>query len=206
MIIKLPVRTGLYDYPHKIGIQYWEYSNNRIIKKLLGQDFLLKDTLFYNIIQTSTDISSSPIPTFQISERNAFPDPGLSVLVIGMKMWFTQQKRRFMGQTSSLLNFILKEKSNRKLLVTAGIATLLQFTVFKFLYPYPDFFSDSYSYIYAASANLDINIWPIGYSKFLYIFHELTHSSLALVAFQYFFLEISCLFLFFTILYLYISL
>lgn len=81
---------------------------------------------------------------------------------------------------------------------TALIGMVIQFIAFKFLYPFPDFFSDSYSYIYAAYAHLDVNIWPIGYSKFLAAFHELTHSDTALVGFQYFFLEISALYFYFT--------
>ncbi|MDR3713320.1 MAG: hypothetical protein P4L51_10925 [Puia sp.] len=103
----------------------------------------------------------------------------------------------------SFIHFILFEKKNRSYLLVAGAATVVQFIVFKLLYPYPDFFSDSWSYISAASANLDINIWPIGYSKFLMAFHSLTHSDIAVVAFQYFFLEFSTLYLFFTLLYFY---
>jgi hypothetical protein len=93
--------------------------------------------------------------------------------------------------------------SNRNLLGLAVIITLVQFIIFKLLYPFPDFFSDSYSYIRAASAHLDISIWPIGYSKFLAAFHAITHSDTALIAFQYFFLEIAAMYFFFTILYLY---
>src|SRR6266567_1792206 len=59
-----------------------------------------------------------------------------------------------------------------------------QFIVFKLLYPFPDFFSDSYSYLFAAYAHLDTNIWPIGYSKFLSLFHYFTHSAIALNFFQ----------------------
>jgi len=80
---------------------------------------------------------------------------------------------------------------------------LLQFIGFKILYPFPDFFSDSYSYIEAAYLHLDVNIWPIGYSKFLMIFHWLTHSATALNFFQYFFLEISALYFYHTIVYFY---
>jgi len=78
---------------------------------------------------------------------------------------------------------------------------ILQFIVFKFLYPYPDFLSDSYSYIAAAYRHLDVNIWPIGYSKFLLIFHWFTHSSIALNFFQYIFLEIASLYFYHTVIY-----
>ena len=80
---------------------------------------------------------------------------------------------------------------------------ILQFIVFKLLYPFPDFFSDSYSYIFAAYAHLDVNIWPIGYSRFLSLFHWFTHSGTALVAFQYLFFSISGLYFYHTIVYFY---
>ena len=101
------------------------------------------------------------------------------------------------------INFIIKEPQNKRYLLIALAGTTVEFIIFKLLYPFADFFSDSYSYIYAAQANLDINIWPIGYSKFLRIFHFITHSDTALVGFQYFFLELSCLYFFFTALWFY---
>jgi len=97
----------------------------------------------------------------------------------------------------------MNNKSNRIYLLIALLGTLVQWIIFKILYPYPDFFSDSYSYIYGAYAKLDINIWPIGYSKFLLAFHHLTHSDTALVSFQYFFFELSALYFFFTIQYVF---
>lgn len=102
---------------------------------------------------------------------------------------------------TSLWNFIISDKRNRKLLRIALGGLILQFIIFKLLYPFPDFFSDSYSYLFAAYAHLDVSIWPIGYSKFLLLFHSLTHSGTALVAFQYLFLEVACLYFFYTILY-----
>jgi len=78
---------------------------------------------------------------------------------------------------------------------------LVQFIIFKVLYPFPDFFSDSYSYIDAAYRHLDVNIWPIGYSKFLLLFHWFTRSATALNLFQYLFLEVSCLYFYHTIVY-----
>jgi len=101
----------------------------------------------------------------------------------------------------SIIQFIWNEKTNRQYLWVALGGTLAQFIIFKFLYPFPDFFSDSYSYLFAAYAHLDVSIWPIGYSKFLAAFHHLTSSDLALVAFQYFFLELAALYFYFTILY-----
>ncbi len=93
------------------------------------------------------------------------------------------------------------EKRNRDFLWIALTGTVVQFAVFKLLYPFADFFGDSYSYIYAAAARLEINIWPIGYSWFLRAVHAMTHSDTILVALQYFFLESAALFFFFTFLY-----
>jgi hypothetical protein len=101
------------------------------------------------------------------------------------------------------IDFIIKTPVNKRYLLIALLGIVIEFVVFKLLYPFADFFSDSYYYIYGAAANLNINIWPIGYSKFLRLFHFLTHSDTALVAFQYFFLELTCLYFFFSILYLY---
>ncbi len=105
--------------------------------------------------------------------------------------------------TSSFFHFIIWNPRNRKFLFIALGGTIVQFIIFKILYPFPDFFSDSYSYIYAAQANLDISIWPIGYSKFLRWFHFITYSDTALISFQYFFYELSALYFFFSFLYFY---
>ena len=105
--------------------------------------------------------------------------------------------------TLSFWKFVFREKTNRRLLLIASAATIAEFIVFKLCYPFPDFFSDSYSYLFAAYAHLDVSIWPIGYSKFLSFFHYLTYSSTALISFQYFLLEISALLFFFTYLYLF---
>jgi hypothetical protein len=98
-------------------------------------------------------------------------------------------------------SFIFSDKKNSRLLLIALVGSILLFAIFKILYPYPDFFSDSYSYLYAASAHLDVSIWPIGYSKFLFAFHNLTHSDTALVGFQYFLYIASALYFFYTLLY-----
>lgn len=73
----------------------------------------------------------------------------------------------------------------RKHLVVVSFISLCLFGLLKFLYPEPDFFSDSYSYIFAAQSGIDANIWPIGYSKFLRMVHFMTHSDVALVWLQY---------------------
>lgn len=102
---------------------------------------------------------------------------------------------------TSFLDYILKDATTRKYLLIALGLSIAQFVVFKLMYPFADFFSDSYSYIWAAYQHAEISIWPIGYSKFLSLFHTLTHSDTALVAFQYFFMQFSALYFFFSIQY-----
>lgn len=99
-------------------------------------------------------------------------------------------------------SFILS-KDNRVYLLVAVIGAIIQLIIFKLCYPYADFFSDSYSYIFAAAARYDVNIWPIGYSKFLWLFRHLTSSDTAVVAFQYLFGQLMALYFFFTLLYFY---
>jgi len=129
--------------------------------------------------------------------------PTINIPTLSLPVPFDQNIGNVDSAPQSLFNFILTRKGNRNLLFTALLVTILQFVIFKTFYPFPDFFSDSYSYIYAAYARLDLNIWPIGYSKFLLLFHLITHSSYALIFFQYLFLEVSALYFFFSIIYLY---
>lgn len=99
--------------------------------------------------------------------------------------------------------FILKTKANRRYLAVAAAGTIIQFIVFKMLYPFPDFISDSYSYIATNIYHMDVNLWPIGYSKFLLFVHNISHSDTLLVAVQYFLLEAAMAYFFYTILYLF---
>lgn len=80
---------------------------------------------------------------------------------------------------------------------------LLQLIIFKLLYPYADFFSDSYSYMYAAANHQSVSIWPIGYAKFIGLFHKITYSDTTLVVFQYLFVQVMTLYLFYSIIHFY---
>lgn len=84
------------------------------------------------------------------------------------------------------------------LLIAAAIA-LLQMMIWKYLYPYPNFLPDSYSYIEAALHHQYINKWPIGYSWFLRTFSMATRSHSALVWLQYILLQAAIGYLLFTI-------
>ncbi len=99
--------------------------------------------------------------------------------------------------------WLVSDKENRRLFRIFLSIIVIQFAVFKFFYPYPNFMPpDSNSYIEAASNNQMINTWAIGYSKFLRIFSTFTRSDWALVIFQYLLIEGSVLYFLFSIRYL----
>jgi hypothetical protein len=99
--------------------------------------------------------------------------------------------------------YLFKDKINRLLIFLSASLLIIQFIVFKTLYPFPSFISDSYSYLEGAYYNLSINTYPIGYSKFLRTFNSLTYSDTVLVGFQYLAIQIAGLWLVFTLSYLY---
>jgi len=97
----------------------------------------------------------------------------------------------------------LQDRENRLLLKLSSIVIVLLFAGFKFLYPFPNFMPpDSDSYVDAAISNQLINLWAIGYSKFLRLFSCFTSSHVALVWFQYLLLQVSLLYFLFSVRYL----
>jgi hypothetical protein len=104
----------------------------------------------------------------------------------------------------SFKDYLFKSKRNRTILWVSAIAIVIQFGIFKYLYPYASYIhGDSFSYLGAAINNLDINTYPIGYSKFLRLFSVFNRTDYTLVAFQYLFIQCSALYLLFTIFYFY---
>lgn len=103
---------------------------------------------------------------------------------------------------TSFANFILRDKRNRLYLLAIPLA-IIEIILFKILYPFPDFISDSYSYIATNLYHMKVNLWPIGYSIFLYILHAISPSQYLLVLCQYLILVLAFLYFFYTILYLY---
>ena len=75
------------------------------------------------------------------------------------------------------------------------------FVLFKVFYPFANYLPDSYSYLEAASSNVDVNMWPVAYSKFLRLVSVFTHSDKILVGIQYFLLQISSLLFIFSLLF-----
>jgi len=61
----------------------------------------------------------------------------------------------------------------------------MEWIVFKCLYPYPDFFTDSYSYIQTAAQQDAIGYRPVGYSLFLRLVHVFSSSATLVVTLQF---------------------
>lgn len=119
-------------------------------------------------------------------------------------MEHSQTKLGRISLQTSLIDFIFKDPINRWF-VRIGIPLIVvQFIVFKFLYPFAGFINgDSYLYLETAYHNFTVNTYPIGYSKFLRLISVFTHSDTFVVALQYLLLQGSTLSLIFTIFYFY---
>lgn len=70
-------------------------------------------------------------------------------------------------------------------ILVAGLAMAGVWIAFKQFYPYADFFTDSFTYIQAAAYKDIIGYRPIGYSIFLRLVHQVSHSDTFLVTLQY---------------------
>lgn len=84
------------------------------------------------------------------------------------------------------LQFILRR---RRLLIAALAVTAIQFLIFKLLYPYPDIFPDSHTYIDAAMNNALVSYRPLGYSLFLWVMFNLRAEDTTIVLVQYLVLQ-----------------
>ena len=71
------------------------------------------------------------------------------------------------------------------------LSSTVLFIVFKYCYPSANFMPDSYPYMEAAALNADVNMWPVGYSKFLRLVSVFSHSDLVLVTIQFLYLKIA---------------
>jgi hypothetical protein len=104
----------------------------------------------------------------------------------------------------SFFQFLFHYRRNRTILSLAAAAIIIQFSIFKYLYPFANYIhGDSFVYLNAATENLTINSYPIGYSKFLRLVSVFAKPDLVLVSFQYLLIQGSSLFLLFTIFYFY---
>jgi hypothetical protein len=100
-------------------------------------------------------------------------------------------------------HFIFKDARQRNLLLITLLVNALLFAIYKYYYPIPDFFSDSYGYVLSAAQELEVFYRPLGYSHFLSFLHNFSASSTFVVAVHYFLLTGASLFCFFSVDYLY---
>lgn len=107
------------------------------------------------------------------------------------------------GAKPSFVQFIWLPGAHREYCLIALVGTIVQFIAFKQFYPFPDFISDSYSYIDTAALHMPVNLWPVGYAWFLSLVHAVSHWDTFLVGTQYFLLQGSLFYFFFTLLYLF---
>ena len=100
--------------------------------------------------------------------------------------------------------FLFHNRRNKIILYLAAAATIIQFALFKYLYPFANYIhDDSLFYLNAAGENLTINTYPIGYSKFLRLVSVFAKPDWVLASIQYLMIQCSSLFLLFTIFYFY---
>jgi hypothetical protein len=108
--------------------------------------------------------------------------------------------------TISILPFkewIWKDSENKRFLWLSAIIMIVSFGWLKYVYPYPNFMPpDSYSYLEAAYNNSFINMWPIGYSRFVRLISSFSSSHFVLVIIQYMMLMAAVLYFLFTLRYL----
>ena len=98
-------------------------------------------------------------------------------------------------------SFLSWSRKQSRYIIFYIIIIIAEFVWSKYYYPYPNFFTDSNSYIGAAHDNQFINMWPIGYSWVIKGLGYISHSDNFLVTFQYLLLHFSQLYFLGTIIY-----
>ncbi|SDG49139.1 hypothetical protein [Chitinophaga filiformis] len=93
-----------------------------------------------------------------------------------------------------------KSNPDRIYAYAAIVIAFVQFIIFKYLYPFPNFLPDSYNYIRSALRNMNANLWPVGYSKLISFVGFFNHSDTLLIFVQYFMYIVAALYFFFTFL------
>ncbi|HWV64415.1 hypothetical protein [Chitinophaga sp.] len=99
--------------------------------------------------------------------------------------------------------FICSNRRNALLLAGAIVVAVMKMVIFKHFFPYMDFTSDTGSYMETALQNRNYNLWPVGYSKFLWLFHQFSRSETMLVVVQFALLEVSAFFFYFSVCYIF---
>jgi hypothetical protein len=103
----------------------------------------------------------------------------------------------------NFFQFIWNSRTNQLFLFVWLGSSIALWWVFKIFYPFPNFILDSCYYIRAAFLGLQVNAWPIGYSKFIWFCRLFSGSVNLVVTLQYVLLQFSFLALFFSWRYLF---
>jgi len=102
----------------------------------------------------------------------------------------------------SFVDFIWRDKFNRMLVYCWAITIVVQLCVFTYLFPMAFFINaDSYQYLTSAMQNRLIDIYPIGYPKFMRLFSVFSNSERCLVFFQFVFVQSGIVCLLFSLYY-----
>lgn len=110
-------------------------------------------------------------------------------------------QQAFTVKPVSFRQFVWVYHKQPLLFAILGMSTL--FVVYKILYPFPDTYVDSYHYLHLAADSNFLSVWPLGYSYFLRVVHFITPSHLFLIAVQFVLLQAACLWLAFTVFYIF---
>lgn len=86
---------------------------------------------------------------------------------------------------SSFLFFVFKNPASRLYLWGIVTAAAVAWLFLKWTIPYATMTFDSYYYVRAAALNLPVNIWPIGYSRFIRLAGLVSHNPGFLLLLQY---------------------
>jgi protoporphyrinogen oxidase len=97
-------------------------------------------------------------------------------------------------EDATSIQYLLRSKENKIIMALYATVLLIQFAILKKEFPFVSFMPDSYNYLASAYHNAEVNMWPIGYGKFLRFFSLFTHSDTLLALTQYFVLELSMLY------------
>lgn len=101
--------------------------------------------------------------------------------------------------TDGITNIKYDTSSNKIYIYCTILIVTIIWYILKKLYPSPFITFDSCLYINAASDNIDVDYWPIGYSKFIHAVGLISHSVTLFVTLQCIFLQLSFLLFFLTI-------
>lgn len=106
-------------------------------------------------------------------------------------------------QGPRFFDFIFRNQENRRWCWAALGLSIIGWCLFKWVYPNPNMVLDSYCLVRGAISGANVEVWPIGYSKFLILLGYLSHSAMLLVWVQYMGMVLACMYFFFTLLYIF---